>query len=483
MLAGGSEPHGRSGGGVFWEVGCTKYKIGNGKERPQVTVQLGRPNSEPQKAFFASQCKYTCYGGARGGGKSWAVRTKAVGGALTYAGIKILIIRRTYKDLENSLIDPIKAMVPQGVGEYNASLYRMTFLNGSYIKFGHLSGYGAAVSGEYQGQEYDWIFMDEATQFTEAEFRGLAACLRGVNDIPKRFYLTCNPGGIGHAWVKRLFVERRFQEREDPRDYVFIKATVDDNKDLMEASPDYVAALELLPDDIRAAHRYGDWDALAGQYFGEFRRELHVVQDFVVPDEWNHYRVFDYGLDMFACYWIAVDFSGRVWVYREFCQSGLLVSEAAQAMRDLTPDHERILFTIAPPDMWSTLKDTGKTMAQLFAESGLPVVKANNSRVAGWMAVKELLKPMADGKPGLLVFNTCKGIIDDLMAIQHDDKNPSDCAKEPHDITHAPDALRYYAQLRTLKPEQAPVVDEEEHEESYSDYMTGGEADSSYLNF
>ena len=169
--------------------------------------------------------------------------------------------------------------------------------------------------------------------------------------------------------------------------------------------------------------------------------------------------------------------------FREYNESRLIVSQAANAAIVSTPPGERVEYTIAPPDMWSTLKDTGKTMAQLFAESGLPVVKANNSRVAGWMAVKELLKPMADGKPGLLVFNTCKGIIDDLMAIQHDDKNPSDCAKEPHDITHAPDALRYYAQLRTLKPEQAPVVDEEEHEESYSDYMTGGEADSSYLNF
>jgi phage terminase large subunit len=132
--------------------------------------------------------------------------------------------------------------------------------------------------------------------------------------------------------------------------------------------------------------------------------------------------------------------------------------------------------------MWSTLKDTGKTMAQVFMESGLPLVKANNSRVQGWLALKELLKPMADGRPGLLVFDCCKGLIDDLMAIQHDEKNPSDCAKAPHDLTHRPDALRYFSQLRTLP---AQMVDEDEEEEwqetSYEDYMCGGEAGCGYL--
>ena len=123
-------------------------------------------------------------------------------------------------------------------------------------------------------------------------------------------------------------------------------------------------------------------------------------------------------------------------------------------------------------------------MAQKFMECGLSLVKANNSRVQGWMAVKELMKPMADGRPGLLVFESCKGLIDDLMAIQHDEKNPSDCAKQPHEITHRPDALRYFCQLRTLPPEQRQQVEEYDdprHMERYEDYMTGGELDDSYL--
>lgn len=157
------------------------------------TVNLGRPNSEPQWKFFKSRKLYTCYGGARGGGKSWAVRVKAVGGALKWPGIKILIIRRTYRDMENSLITPLVKLLPQEAARYNSTMNMVYFANGSTIKFGHLPNYGATVEGEYQGQEYDWIFIDEATQFTESEFRGIGGCLRGVNNIPKRMYLTCNP--------------------------------------------------------------------------------------------------------------------------------------------------------------------------------------------------------------------------------------------------------------------------------------------------
>lgn len=450
----------------------------------RITLNLGAPNSEPQRRFFESRVKYTCYGGARGGGKSWCTQRKPVGGCIEYPGIRILIIRRRYEDLENSVIDPIKALVPDELAVYNETKHLLSFLNGSTIKFGNMDGYGAAVSGKYQGQEYDWIFMEEATQFTEAEFRGIAACCRGATPFPKRVYLTCNPGGIGHQWVKRLFITRDFLPQENPDDYLFIKATVEDNIDLLKGSPDYVNALDLLPEDVRAAHRYGDWDALSGGYFPEFTVKTHVIKPFPIPGEWAHYRAFDYGLDCFACLWVAVDYHGRCYVYREYAESRLIVSEAATAALTFTPPEEHIEYTIAPPDMWSTQKDTGKTMAQVFTENGLGIVRANNSRVQGWMAVKELLKPMADGKPGLLVFDTCKGLVDDIMAIQHDDKNVSDCAREPHDITHRPDALRYFSQLRTLRPEKTePAEPQDDRAEDYEDYMAGGEPDESYIGY
>ena len=400
-----------------------------------VQVDLGTLNPK-QKQFCQSRSRYTAYGGARGGGKTHVLLRKAAGGALTYPGIKILIVRREYPELEQNIILPMQKLIPPEVGSYNGSMRMMFFCNGSIIKFGH---YGAGDDQEYQGLEFDWIFMEEATQFSESQFRTLGACLRGATKFPRRMYLTCNPGGIGHLWVKRLFVDREYREGENAKDYTFIPATVDDNPQLLEASPEYKQMLDLLPEDVRRAWRYGDWNAMAGTFFPEFRKETHVIAPFVrVPREWKKYRAFDYGLDMFACLWVAVDFEGRAYVYREVQQSGLIVSEAAKLANALTPPEEHIEFTIAPPDMWNRQKDSGRSMAEIFAQNGLGLLKASNNRVQGWMAVKELLKPMKSDtdRPGLLVTENCVGLIRNLPSIQHDEKNPSDCATEPHEITH-----------------------------------------------
>ncbi|MBS5671978.1 MAG: phage terminase large subunit [Oscillospiraceae bacterium] len=417
-----------------------------------VEIDLGRPNSEPQWAFFLSRAKYTCYGGARGGGKSWAVVRKTAGGAWQYPGIQILLVRREFDEMENTLIAPLLRLFPPGTASYNRTNRVLTLCNGSAVKFGNLPGYGASVEGKYQGQSYDWLFLDEATNFTEEEFRGLAACVRGVNRIPKRVYLTCNPGGVGHAWVKRLFLDRRFRPGEEPADYCFIPATVDDNRDLMEANPDYVKQLELLPEDKRRAHRYGDWDALAGAYFSEFDRSVHVCVPFLLPPGWARYRAFDYGLDMLACLWVAVEPGGRCYVYREWFESDLVVSQAARRMLDLTAPGESIVCTMAPPDLWSRVKESGKTMATLFAEAGLGLLRTGNNRQAGWMAVKELLRVGEGGTPGLQIFGSCPRLISDLQGLRHDPRNPNDAAREPHGVTHGPDALRYFAQTYLLPP-------------------------------
>ena len=286
----------------------------------EIKLELGELYPK-QWQFIESKTRYTAYGGARGGGKTHVLIRACIRGALQYPGIKILILRRTYPELEQTIIQPMNKLVnsatmdgrPCGdlIATYNGTMRRLFFANGSTVKFGHLQS--AAAITEYQGQEYDWIFMDEATHFTEYEFRTMGATLRGVNDIPKHFYLTCNPGGVGHQWVKRLFVTREYEKNENGKDYAFIPATVEDNTELLKASPEYIQMLDTLPEDIRAAHRYGDWDAMAGQYFSEFRRDVHVVKPFTLPLEWPRYRAFDYGLDMFACYWFAIDFDDRVW--------------------------------------------------------------------------------------------------------------------------------------------------------------------------
>lgn len=444
-----------------------------------------------QQQFYASRTLYTAYGGARGGGKTHAVRIKAVGGAFTWPGIKILILRRTYPELQSNHIDPILKMVPQELCSYNGTLHTLYFENGSTIHFGHWNG--LTSEQEYQGQEYDWIFMDEATQFTEREFRYLGGCLRGVNEIPKRFYITCNPGGVGHRWVKRLFIDRNFktdsdnpEENENPDDYTFIFATVEDNTDLMESSPGYVQMLSSLPENIRAAHRYGDWDALGGNYFPEFSKATHVIKPFQIPKHWRRYRALDYGLDCLAVGWFAVDENGRSYMYRELKESNLIVQDAAKKILDMTLPGEQIEVTFAPPDMWSRQKDTGRTMAEVFMVCGVPIVRADNNRVQGHLQIKEQLANMADKKPGLLFFNTIKETTADLEDIQADEKNPSDCAKEPHEITHTVDMLRYYCVSRTMRAEvqqRAEEDDEDENGEDYEEFMTGGEASPSYLEY
>lgn len=451
-----------------------------------VNLALGDLNPK-QKQFCQARSRYVGYGGARGGGKSHVVRIKAIGGAMTYPGIRILIVRKEYPELEQTMILPMRKLIPAEIAAYNATMHMFFFSNGSVIKFGH---YSSGDDVEYQGQEYDWIFMDEATQFTEYQFRTLGACLRGATKFPRRMYLTCNPGGVGHMWVKRLFISRQYQNGEKAEDYTFIHATVDDNPQLLEASPEYVQMLDLLPDDVRAAWRYGDWDALAGTFFPEFRAETHIIKPFWrIPAEWKKYRAFDYGLDMFACLWIAVDFDGRCYVYREVQKSGIIVSEAAKLMLDLTPSWEQIEFTAAPPDMWNRQKDSGKSMAELFMENGVGIIRASNNRVQGWMAVKEMLKPLNSEKdrPGLLVTQDCKGLCTNLPAIQHDDKNPSDCATEPHEITHICDACRYFCVTRTLSAEKPAPPKVEDFDSAgmtdYDDEMTGGEMTDDYLTY
>lgn len=414
-------------------------------------------------------------------------------GCLEYPGIKILIVRRQFDDLLGNHIDPLKKLLPPQVADYNTQTHMMYFFNGSTIKFGHFN-YDASAD-KYQGQEYDWIFIDEATQFTEQQFRMLGACLRGVNKIPKHFYLTCNPGGVGHRWVKRLFIDKQFGENENPKDYKFIFAKVEDNTAMKDVDPkgysDYITALETMPEKVRAAHRYGDWNALSGAYFDEFSEAHHVCKAFQIPEHWLRYRAFDYGLDMFACYWVAVDENGRCYVYREYCEKGLIVPEAAQQIHNNTMPNERIVITFAPPDMWSTQKSDGKTMAESFMLNDVSIIKVNNSRVQGHMQVKQMLADMPDGKPQLVFFDNCKHIIEDLSAIQADEKNPNDCAKMPHEVTHTVDGIRYFCISRTMPT----IIEQERHGngryaddasetiEEYETFMTGGEIPQGYINY
>lgn len=444
-----------------------------------------------QKRFYEARTMFIGYGGAKGGGKTHAVRVKAALGAFTYPGIRVLILRKSYPELQSNHIEPMLGMLPPEVISYNGTLHTIYFENGSIIHFGHWSGDHS--ENEYNGQEYDWIFMDEATQFTWRTFQYLGGLLRGVNDIPKRFYVTCNPGGVGHRWVKRLFIDKQYisdpdnpEATENPKDYTFIPATVEDNTALMKSSPNYVKNLAQMPENIRKAYRYGDWDALGGNYFPEFSDALHVVPAFTIPRNWKRYRAFDYGLDMFACGWFAVDEEGRSYMYREFSAGDMIVQDAAAKMRELTLPNERIEITFAPPDIWSRQKDSGKTMAEIFLTNGIPIVRADNNRVQGHMLIKEALAPRADGIPSLLFLEgRCRETVSDIQDIQSDEKNPNDCAKDPHEVTHRVDMVRYYTISRVMsaEAEKQEAFRDEQDAESYEEFMTGGEATAGYMSY
>lgn len=237
--------------------------------------------SDKQVRFMMAKCRYIAYGGARAGGKSWALRHKAILLAMNFPGIKMLLLRRTYKDLDRNHVREIEPMV-KSVAKYSRQEKLFRFVNGSMLEMGYCDA--ESDTRQYQGQEYDVIFIDEATQFTEDQFKELTACVRGANNFPKRMYLTCNPGGVGHEWVKRLFVSKIYAEGEKPEEYEFIPATVYDNKPFLEKDPHYIDTLNVLPDGLREAWRDGNWNMLAGRYFTEFNRNIHVIDPIPIPD-------------------------------------------------------------------------------------------------------------------------------------------------------------------------------------------------------
>lgn len=418
-----------------------------------MTLDLGSPNAK-QERFMRSEKRRIAYGGARGGGKSWAVRTKAALLAINYAGIRILILRRTYKDLWENHVLELRRMLEPAIAQYRDSEKAMIFPNGSRILFGYCAAESDVL--QYQGQQYDCIFIDEATQFTEFMYNCLVASNRGANDFPHRMYFTCNPGGVGHAWVKRLFIDRDYTESENPADYEFISASVYDNKILVEKDPDYVRMLETLPEEMRRAWLDGDWNVFAGQYFTEWRDQIHVIEPFEIPTWWRRYFAMDYGLDMLAGYWIAIDGEGNGYVYREIYESGLIASDAAMRIKEANGD-DKIEQWLAPPDLWNRRNDTGRSVADIFMEQGIPLVKVDNDRINGWQDVHEWLKPR-DSRDiitgdktriaGLRFFRNCKQVIRCLPMVQYDAHKPNDVATEPHELTHAPDAIRYFCSGR-----------------------------------
>ena len=426
-----------------------------------------QPPNEKQKLFLKARSKHVGFGGARGGGKSWSVRTKSKLLALRYAGIRILIVRRTYPELINNHINILRTEL-LGIARYNDKDKVLKFLNGSTINFTYCDN--DKDLDRLQGVEYDVIFLDEATQLSEYQMKTITACLRGVNDFPKRVYYTCNPGGQGHGYIKRIFIDKAFETGENPEDYTFIQSLVTDNKALMESQPDYIRQLEALPPKIRKAWLEGDWNVYEGQFFEDFvdrpdyyddRQWTHVINPFDIPDGWKVYRSFDWGYNKpFSCMWFAVDYDGVVYHILELygCtktpNEGVkwtppqVFAEIARIEREHPWLQGKKVIGIADPAIWNA--ETGKSVADVASDHGVYFNKGDHERINGWMQCHYYLAFDESGYPMFYVFKNCKNFIRTIPLLQYDEHKPEDLDTDGED--HIADAWRYFLMSRPIKP-------------------------------
>lgn len=436
-------------------------------------IKMDAPNPK-QKLFFEAKAKHIGFGGARGGGKSWAVRFKAILLALFYCGIKILIVRRTYPELINNHIRPLKQVL-YGIAKYNDKDKIFTFGNSSTIQFLYCAR--DADLGHLQGTEYDVIFFDEATQLSEYQMKSITACLRGVNDFPKRIYYTCNPGGQGHHYIKRIFIDKEYLPGEKPEDYEFIQSLVTDNQALMKANPDYIHQLEALPEKLRKMWLEGSWDVAEGMFFEDFRigtKEqqatgtfTHVIEPFEVPENWTIYRSFDWGYNKpFSCGWWAVDYDGTIYRILELygctkeANTGLQWNpeQVFSKIKEIENNHRWLkgkrIIGVADPAIWQ--KTTGISIEDVASDHGIYFDKGDNNRIAGWMQVHYRFAFDCNGKPKMYIFNNCKATIRTLPTLMYDEHKVEDLNTDGED--HIADEIRYMCNKLPIKPIKAKEV-------------------------
>ena len=452
-------------------------------------VRVFRPNQK-QKLFLKCKKRHVAFGGARGGGKSWVVDLKACllarrfGAPDTWSkGIKICIVRRTLRDLEKNHLTQLKTLVGR-FAKYNANDKVFTFRNGSTITLAYCDNDSDA--DHFQGIEYDVIFIEEATQLKEEWIKAIAASCRGVNDFPHRVYYTCNPGGPGHAYIKRLFVDRIYQGDEIPEDYEFIQAKVTDNTILMKYSPEYVNFLKNLPPKRRAAWLDGSWDIFEGQYFNEFindpdhyedKHYTHVIIPVTIRRHWTIYRSLDWGFFRpFSVGWYAVDEDGIMYRFKELYgvqKSGAeslpnegvqwppeqVFKTVAEIERTDPVLKGRNIIGVADPAIFQS--QTGVSIADTAAECGVYFQPGDNTRLAGWMQCRYRLQFDDRGIPRFYVTTDCKEFIRTITTLMHDERNVEDVDTDGED--HIADEWRYCCMQNLIKA----IVEEPEYQPMY----------------
>lgn len=408
-------------------------------------IELHFPLQPKQRLFFDTVEKFrtTFYGGAKGGGKSKGMRMIMIMRRLKYPKSHGGLFRRTYKELEGNHIRPMFEEYPALRNYWNDSKKILKLPNGSTLEFCHCKN--ETDVDLYQGREFHDLGIEEAGQWTEGMVRKLQGSNRSSSDgVQSRTLLTGNPGGIGHAWLKRLFIEKRYNDRERPEDYAFIQALVDDNPALLSNDPDYVYKLNAEPNEaLRRAYRYGDWDIFAGQFFGEISREIHLIKPFEIPLHWNRFGSYDYGFNHPAAFgWFACDEDGNVYLYREFAKAQLRVDQFIQELLKYS-DTRKLEYIVAGWDCWvqkGVIKHgTTPTIAEEFANHEMPLRKAGIDRIQGAAHVRKFISwqkklineegRAVNGKPNVFIFDTCPVTFDCLTRMQTDPTRLEDVLK------------------------------------------------------
>lgn len=439
---------------------------------------IWRPQKK-QVEFLSRAEDEVLYGGAAGGGKSDALVIEALRQVHIphYRGI---LIRKTYPECR-ALIDKSMTYYQSAYpdAKYNDSKHMWTFPSGAVIYFGSLQH--SKDKHKYQGQNYDFIGIDELTHFTYDEYVYLKSRNRPQGPGTRCYMrMTCNPGGVGHGWVKERFISGKepyqtytedifVEGKQYQRTSCFIPATVFDNDALLQNDPMYVANLGSLPEAERKALLYGDWDSFSGQVFTEFknspdhyfdRKWTHVIEPFPIPAHWRRFRSFDFGFTKpFSVGWWAVDEDGRLYRYRELygCTGepnhGIKKEphEIARMIREIEEKYDKgcQIMGIADPSIWDTSRGTAGCIRAEMEKEKVYFEKGKNDRLAGKMQCHYRFSFDEEGLPGVYIFKTCKDFIRTVPNLVYDELRVEDVNTAGED--HIYDEMRYMFMAAPVK--------------------------------
>jgi hypothetical protein len=421
-------------------------------------------NEGPQTQFLAASEREVFYGGARGGGKSFALLADPLR-YCTKQKHRALIIRRTMPELRD-LINHSQQLYPKAYpgAKWREQEKEWKFPSGARIEFGYAENLTDVL--RYQGQSYTWIGIDELPQYANVDiYNFLRSSLRSVDpDIPVYMRATGNPGNVGSLWVKNMFVDpavpnTKFDiEIKTPLGVKkisrrFIPAKLQDNPYLMQTD-DYYAMLASLPEVQRKQFLEGNWEAYEDSSFPEFNKEIHVIKPFDIPRNWMRFRTCDWGYSSPACcLWLAVDFDNNIFVYRELYTQRITADIFARKVLD-AEQGEYIRYGVLDSSTWARRGDIGPSIAETMILEGCkwrPSDRSPRSRVAGKLEIHKRLRPDEDtGYPSLFILDNCVNLVRTLPMLPTDKNNPEDV--DTHAEDHAYDALRYGCMSRPIHP-------------------------------